>query len=90
MKDEKRSEAFVRSLHPGQYFGEIALLTESKRTATIQTKNYSTIGMVQADNFNELLHIFPDIKKKLHDSLMCYQDKHKQWLKSQITYISYF
>ena len=77
-------------LKPGQHFGEIALLTNSKRTATIQTKNYSTIGMVSQDNFNELLHIFPDIKKKLNDSLVHYQDKYKQWLKSQILKISYF
>ncbi len=46
VKDEHRQERFVRTLSPGQHFGEIALLTGSKRTATIQTKNYSTIGMV--------------------------------------------
>ena len=72
VKDEHRQERFVRTLSPGQHFGEIALLTGSKRTATIQTKNYSTIGMVSQDNFNELLHIFPDIKKKLNDSLVQY------------------
>ena len=77
-------------LKPGQHFGEIALLTKSKRSATIQTKNYSTIGMVSEDNFKELLHIFPDIKKKLNDSLVQYQDKYKQWLKSQLLNIVYF
>ena len=80
----------MRTLNPGQHFGEIALLTGSKRTATIQTKNYSTIGMVSQENFNELLHIFPDIKKKLNDSLVQYQDKYKQWLKSQLLNIVYF
>ena len=90
IKDEHRQERFVRTLSPGQHFGEIALLTGSKRTATIQTKNYSTIGMVSQENFNELLHIFPDIKKKLNDSLVQYQDKYKQWLKSQLPNIVYF
>ena len=70
VKDEKRKKSFIRMLKPGQHFGEIALLTKSKRSATIQTKNYSTIGMVSEDNFKELLHIFPDIKKKLNDSLV--------------------
>ena len=41
-------------------------------SATVQTKNYSTIGMVSQENFNELLHIFPDIKKNLSDSLVQY------------------
>ena len=80
----------MRTLNPGQHFGEIALLTGSKRTATVQTKNYSTIGKVSQDDFNELLHIFPDIKKKLTDNLVQYQDKYKQWLKSQLLNITYF
>ena len=46
--------------------------------------------MVSEDNFKELLHIFPDIKSKLNDSLVQYQDKYKQWLKSQILKIVYF
>ena len=46
--------------------------------------------MVSEDNFKELLHIFPDIKQKLNDSLVQYQDKYKQWLKSQILKIVYF
>ena len=46
--------------------------------------------MVSQENFNELLHIFPDIKKKLNDSLVQYQDKYKQWLKSQLLNIVYF
>ena len=46
--------------------------------------------MVSHQNFNEMLHIFPDIKKKLNDSLVQYQDKYKQWLKSQLENISYF
>jgi len=46
--------------------------------------------MVSQDNFNELLHIFPDIKKKLNDNLVQYQDKYKQWLKNQLLNIVYF
>ena len=38
----------------------------------------------------ELLHIFPEIKKKLNDDLILYQDKYKQWLKSKILNIVYF
>ena len=46
--------------------------------------------MVNQENFNELLYIFPDVKKKLSESLVQYQDKYKQWLKNQIMQISYF
>ena len=46
--------------------------------------------MVSQENFNELLYIFPDVKKKLSESLVQYQDKYKQWLKNQIMQIAYF
>ena len=82
VKDENRKERFVRTLYPGMHFGEIALITGNRRTATIQTKNYSTIGSISKDHFLEFLHTFPEIKKKLHQSLTLYQDRYKVWQKN--------
>ena len=80
VKDERsKLDRFVRTLYPGQYFGEIALLTEKERTATITTKNYSTIGQISQEHFDELCLLFPDIKANLNKSLYLYVDKHKQW-----------
>jgi len=56
----------------GNYFGEIAYLVKTRRSATIKTKNYSTIGKVSEEHFNELLHVFPDIKKGLRQRLQGY------------------
>lgn len=44
VKDEKRKDYLQNTLDQGNHFGEVALLTNNRRTATIQTKNYSTIG----------------------------------------------
>ena len=70
VKDEiTKLDIFVRTLEPGTYFGEIALLTGKERTATIKTKNYSTIGMISKERFNELCLLFPEIKKNLTKDL---------------------
>lgn len=91
VKDERtKLDRFVRTLNPGQHFGEIALLTEKERTATIKTKNYSTIGMISKEHFHELCLLFPEIKKNLLESLHLYCDKNKQWQKSLLKNISYF
>jgi len=44
--------------------------------------------MIAQDNFSELLHIFPDVKKKLNEHLVQYQDKYKQWLKNLLLNLS--
>ena len=90
VKDENNKETFVNVLQTGQFFGEIAYLTGNRRTATIQTKNYSQIGKVSRDHFQELCHNYPEIKKGLTDNLRTYQDKFKTWQKDQLRNINYF
>lgn len=89
VKDEQRKENFVHTLNPGAHFGEIAILTGKRRTATIQTKNYSTIGRVSKAHFLELTHVFPEINKRLQANLKNYQDKYKVWQKTQMQNINY-
>jgi CRP-like cAMP-binding protein len=38
------SVRFVRELGEGEYFGEVALITNLKRTATINTKDFTTLA----------------------------------------------
>jgi len=80
----------VRVLNTGQFFGEIAFLTGNRRTATIQTKNYSQIGKVSKEHFQELCQNYPEIKKKLFENLRQYQDQFKKWQKQQLKNINYF
>ena len=63
--DENQLETYVQNLMPGSYFGEIALLTNQRRTATVRTKNYSNIGWIDKQAFHEVTTIFPDAKKSM-------------------------
>lgn len=60
--DENREDTFSQVLGPGTYFGEIALISNVRRTATVQTKNYSNIGLIDQQTVNEIFTIFPDVK----------------------------
>jgi CRP-like cAMP-binding protein len=44
INNEFKLEVYVATLKPGNLFGEVALLTHGKRTATVRCKNYCTIG----------------------------------------------
>lgn len=59
----------MRALFPGMYFGEISILTYQNRTATVKSKNYSTLGSCEHIKFTEYLTNCPELKKSIMGSL---------------------
>lgn len=51
VKDKYKGYEFVRTLNKGDIFGEIGLINNSKRTATVKTYNYGTVSHVTAGVF---------------------------------------
>lgn len=51
----------VRVLEPGMHFGEISMLYQCRRSATVVTSNYCTCAKITRYNYNELLQIYPDL-----------------------------
>ena len=90
VKDEKKRETFVKTLHPGEYFGEIALITKQRRSATVKTKNYTTIGSIDEETFSEMCYLFPDVFLNIKTNMKKYQDRYKVWQKVQLAKVSYF
>jgi hypothetical protein len=80
----------VKVISAGQHFGEIAFLMGNKRTATIQTKNYSTIGKLSTAGFKDFCRIYPDTKHRLRANLINYQDQFKVWQKLKLKNVIYF
>jgi voltage-gated potassium channel len=48
-------------LGPGQFFGELALLTDTKRTARVRAKTDSTLLAIGRDEFRALLESEPGL-----------------------------
>ena len=47
----------------GDHFGEIGLLYEVRRTATVKSENYGTLAMLKKSHFNELSKTFDKFKE---------------------------
>ena len=71
-------ERVVRKLGSGSFFGEVALLTESKRTATIRTLNFCTYGTLSQTHLADLLTKFPSLKDSfLQHIIHVYNDEQR-------------
>jgi voltage-gated potassium channel len=53
-------------LRGGQFFGEIALLKETLRTATVTALTETQLLGLDAEDFRKLIDQYPDLKEKIH------------------------
>jgi len=63
--DVLRDGRVVNELGPGDFVGEIALVTGQPRTATVKTRGPSRILVVTASGFRSLMHDVPAIQDKV-------------------------
>jgi CRP/FNR family transcriptional regulator, cyclic AMP receptor protein len=63
--DVVRKSHVLNELGPGDFVGEIALLTGRPRTATVRTRGPSRILVLTASAFRTLMHDVPSIKDKV-------------------------
>jgi ATP-binding cassette subfamily B protein len=59
----------LATLRAGDYFGEVALLYEVPRTATIRTRTPVELASLRKEHFTALLAAAPDVRKVLDQQL---------------------
>ena len=81
VRDEDQKESYVNLLGPCSLFGEVALISNCKRTATVQCMNYSFCAQLPAVHFREMIRLFPELYNKLKEVRREYNDKWKSFLR---------
>jgi NADH dehydrogenase len=59
----------AKSIGPGSVFGEIALMNDSPRTATIRARSAMSLASVQRDAFHTLVAHFPGVRAAMDEVL---------------------
>ena len=90
VKDEFNKESFVRVLQSGSIFGEVALITDCPRTATVKCLNYCTCASLPIEGFREVCKLFPETLTKLKTRRSEYRDRWKTFMLKIINTVYYF
>jgi CRP-like cAMP-binding protein len=67
--DVRRNGRRIRTMGPGEFFGEIALVSDRPRTATVTTTAPATLLVVTDRAFRQLMRKIPSIQLKVLTAL---------------------
>ena len=69
--EENGRETVIRTMYAGEYFGEMALLSNAPRSATVRAKTTTVAGLMGRQNFFAMLSVMPgthdDVMKKVQE-----------------------
>ena len=82
--DEKKNVHVIKSLLPGDYFGEISMIYGCKRTSSVSSSKYSTLAMLTKNHYKEILIEFPSLQTHLKQQIFKYNDRMKRFIKQSI------
>ena len=84
-----KSSKTIGFLRDGVVFGEIALLTKLKRTATIISKDFTNCAYLAKEDVEQIKHNFPHITKQFKDNIRDYKDDKMNFRKLMLRNIHY-
>ncbi|MBZ5567700.1 MAG: cyclic nucleotide-binding domain-containing protein [Acidobacteriia bacterium] len=62
-------EQLVAKLQPGQYFGEMALITSHPRNATVRATTKTTVAVLGKENFLTLVSVIPSTREDIMNTV---------------------
>ena len=80
----------VINLIDGDHFGEIGMLYDCRRTATVRSKQYGRLALLKKTDFVDLSKTFDSFSTLFRKQIFKYQDELTLWLMIEMEKIPYF
>ena len=87
---DRSEEKICRILDAGDHFGEISMIFNCKRSASVIASNYITCAKINRANFIELLQLYPEISDLVKKYIQVYDDPLKMFLEIHLNQIDFF
>jgi CRP-like cAMP-binding protein len=89
LKTDKKNNETVSSIREGAIFGEIALLTKLKRTATVKSTDYTGCAFITKTNVRQMEEHFPHIVQQMREKIKDYGDNKMEFRRLMIRNLHY-
>lgn len=84
-------ELAYRTMAEGDHFGEVALLYQCHRSASVVSRNYNTMAVLLYKDFQQLKTVFPEFELELKKYVKKnYNDSKVKFLRATLKRIPYF
>jgi CRP-like cAMP-binding protein len=90
VSNQLNERTFVCYLGKGAHFGEVGLVYNTPRTATIESIGYCTIAMLMKKDYEIVVSRFPQLVDKLRKTTVSYDDPWKKFLLETLSLADYF
>lgn len=77
-------------LSKGEHFGEISLLYNCNRTASVVCKSYNIMGFINLRKFQYLSQDYPMLRKYFKRHVYSYKDPFKDFMANALRKLTYF
>jgi len=89
--DQTKTKRMVRHLLPGNHFGEIGMIYDTPRSATVISKNYCTLAKMSVEVYHDLTTEYPSLVNSLKEHIYTvYDDPLTVFCKEAIKKVPYF
>ena len=75
----RNTRTAFKLLVDGNMFGELAIIYNCTRTASIVSKNYNTLGFIDQKGFKDLTNDYPQILDMMKKHIYTYNEPRKQF-----------
>jgi CRP-like cAMP-binding protein len=79
----------VKSLGPGSLFGEVAMIFNTTRSASVRSTEYSTLAQLPSEKLSNLFTKFPSFKTVLIKGLSLYKDPYRVFIEKTLSKLKY-
>jgi len=86
---KRRDHEKIRTLRPGDHFGEISLIYGCRRTATVTSRNYSTLGKISKEVFLQIQSDNPGFIKHLKKYMNEYNDPNQKFISAAMRKVEF-
>jgi CRP-like cAMP-binding protein len=79
----------IKDLQEGSYFGEVALITNLKRTVTVTSTNFCTLSTMSREMLQQARDEYPTIYLNFRNKIRLYEDMDFTFRRNMIRNIPY-